>query len=283
MKPLGALALATVLAWTGLSGQGSGALKVPKGPLKVVVDTKHLPPMYQVSLTKGKDLGPGTVDAPWRTIQYALDHAVPTSGAAPIIFVEGGLYVERLTIKTAVALYGSSDPAHPTILRMTGDPSYTSPPDLTPEALSLSFESLALVTIHGSGRVTLKDFTLDGQLHFAGVSIVGAPTQLESLKIQGPRVVAVHFRDVQAGEVLVKKCLMTNMYDGNVFNADLAIDVWNSKVRIEDTLIEPNFDHAINLQKGTAAQVRRTTVQGSLKTWYADGIRVFDSSAIIRA
>lgn len=65
-------------------------------PTLIPTPTVHPPTAYFVS-TSGTDSNIGSIDRPWKTIQFAIDHALP----GDTIFIRAGNYPENILISNS--------------------------------------------------------------------------------------------------------------------------------------------------------------------------------------
>jgi hypothetical protein len=128
---------------------------------------------FYVSKT-GNDSNPGTQAAPWLTIQHAAD----TVRAGSTVNVRGGIYEERVTIKTS----GNATDGYITFRSYSGEIAILDAEHLTPDGRS------AILTIHNKSYVRIEGFeirnyrTADRQLTPLGISVMGAGSHIELLK-----------------------------------------------------------------------------------------------------
>ena len=130
-------------------------------------------PVFYVS-TAGDDSNPGSMQAPWRTIQHAADAA--TAGST--INVRGGTYAERVTINVS----GSAHDGYVTFRSYPGETAILDGNGLTPEGRS------ALLVIQNKSYVRVQGFeirnyrTNDRRRTPMGVSVLGAGSHIELVK-----------------------------------------------------------------------------------------------------
>ena len=124
--------------------------------------------------TTGNDSNPGTQTAPWRTIQHAAD----TVSAGSTVNVRGGIYEERVSIKTS----GNATDGYITFRSNPGETAVLDAEHFTPDGRS------AILTIHNKSYVKIEGFeirnyrTADRQLTPLGISVMGAGSHIELLK-----------------------------------------------------------------------------------------------------
>jgi hypothetical protein len=128
---------------------------------------------FYVSNT-GADSNPGTQRAPWRTIQHAAD----TVRAGSTVNVRGGIYEERVSIKTS----GNATDGYITFRSYPGETAILDAEHLTPDGRS------AILTIHDKSYVRVEGFeirnyrTAERLLTPLGISVMGAGSHIELLK-----------------------------------------------------------------------------------------------------
>ena len=122
----------------------------------------------------GDDASPGTVKAPWRTIQHAAD----TATAGSTVNVHGGTYPERVTINVS----GNSRDGYVTFRSYPGETAILDGERLTPEGRS------ALLLIQNKSYVRIQGFEIrnyrtdDPRRTPMGISVLGAGSHIELLK-----------------------------------------------------------------------------------------------------
>jgi hypothetical protein len=128
---------------------------------------------FYVSKT-GDDSNPGTLAAPWRTIQHAAD----TARAGSTVNVRGGIYEELLNIKTS----GNAADGFITFRSYPGETAVLDAEHFVPGGRS------AIVTIHDKSYVRVEGFeirnyhTAEHRLTPLGISVMGAGSHIELLK-----------------------------------------------------------------------------------------------------
>jgi Right handed beta helix region len=128
---------------------------------------------FYVSKT-GNDSNPGTQTAPWRTIQHAAD----TVRAGSTVNVRGGIYEERVSIKTS----GNATDGYITFRSYPGETAVLDAEHLSPNGRS------AILTIHNESYVRIEGFeirnyrTADRRLTPLGISVMGSGSHIELLK-----------------------------------------------------------------------------------------------------
>ncbi|HEV7217610.1 MAG TPA: right-handed parallel beta-helix repeat-containing protein [Terriglobales bacterium] len=128
---------------------------------------------FYVSNT-GDDSNPGTQRAPWRTIQHAAD----TVRAGSTVNVRGGIYEERVSIKTS----GNATDGYITFRSYPGETAVLDAEHFTPDGRS------AILTIHNKSYIRIEGFeirnyrTAEHQLTPLGMSVMGAGSHIELLK-----------------------------------------------------------------------------------------------------
>jgi hypothetical protein len=122
----------------------------------------------------GDDSNPGTQAAPWRTIQHAADSV----HAGATVNVRGGIYEERLIVKSS----GNATDGYITFRSYPGETAVLEAEHLVPDGRS------GLVTIHNQSYVRIEGFeirnyrTAERQLTPLGISVIGAGSHIELLK-----------------------------------------------------------------------------------------------------
>jgi hypothetical protein len=122
----------------------------------------------------GDDSNPGTQTAPWRTMQHAAD----TVRAGSTVNVHGGIYEERVTIKSS----GNATDGYVTFRSYPGETAVLDAEHLVPDGRS------GILTIHNQSYVRIEGFeirnyhTADRRLTPLGISVMGAGSHIELLK-----------------------------------------------------------------------------------------------------
>jgi len=129
-------------------------------------------PAFYVS-TAGDDSNPGTIKAPWRTIQHAADAATPGS----TVNVRGGVYQERVNMNAS----GNARDGFVTFRSYPGETAILDGARLTPEGRS------ALLVIQNKSYVRVQGFEIrnyrtdDRRRTPMGISVMGAGSHIELL------------------------------------------------------------------------------------------------------
>ena len=122
----------------------------------------------------GDDSNPGTQAAPWRTVQHAAD----TVRAGATVNVRGGVYEERVTVKSS----GNATDGYVTFRSYPGEKAILDAEHLVPEGRS------GILTIHNQSYVRIEGFeirnfhTADRHLTPLGIGVLGAGSHIELLK-----------------------------------------------------------------------------------------------------
>lgn len=123
--------------------------------------------------TTGNDANPGTLSAPWRTIQHAADTARPGS----TVNVRGGIYEERVTINVS----GNANDGFITFRSNPGETAVFEGGHLTPDRRS------GMLVIHDKSYIRIEGFeirnfrTAEHRLTPLGISVTGAGSHIELL------------------------------------------------------------------------------------------------------
>jgi hypothetical protein len=124
--------------------------------------------------TSGDDSNPGTLTAPWRTIQHAAD----TVKAGSTVYVRRGIYEELVTIKTS----GNASDGFITFRSFPNETAVLDASHLTPSARTaiLTIENKSYIRIVG---FEIRNFrTAEHQLVPLGISVMGSGSHIELLK-----------------------------------------------------------------------------------------------------
>jgi hypothetical protein len=124
--------------------------------------------------TTGKDSNPGSVAAPWRTIQHAAD----TARAGSTVYVRGGIYEELVSISAS----GNASDGFITFKSYPGETAILDAEHFTPSGRQ------AVLTIQNQSYVRIEGFeirnfhTAEHRLAPLGISVMGAGSHIELLK-----------------------------------------------------------------------------------------------------
>lgn len=124
--------------------------------------------------TTGDDSNPGTLSAPWRTIQHSAD----TARAGSTVYVRGGIYEELVSLKAS----GNASDGFITFRSYPGETAVLDAAHFTPSGRQ------GIVTIHDQSYVRLEDFeirnfrTAEHRLSPLGIDVRGSGSHIELLK-----------------------------------------------------------------------------------------------------
>jgi hypothetical protein len=124
--------------------------------------------------TTGNDSNPGTLAAPWRTIQHAAD----TARAGSAVNVRGGVYEELVSINTS----GNAAGGFITFRSYPGETAILDAQHFTPSGRSavLTIQNKSYVRIEG---LEIRNFrTAEHRLSPLGISVMGSGSHIELLK-----------------------------------------------------------------------------------------------------
>jgi hypothetical protein len=184
-------------------------------------------PAFYVS-PAGDDSNPGTMKAPWRTIQHAADAA--TAGST--VNVRGGTYHERVTINVS----GNARDGYVTFRSYPGETAILDGERLAPEARSgmLVILNKSYVRIQG---LEIRNYrTADRRRTPMGISVIGAGAHIELLNNN-----VHHIEQTFAGRDAPGR-------GGNGFG--IAVYGTDAKTPISDLIIDGNEVH--HLQTGSS-------------------------------
>ncbi len=124
--------------------------------------------------TTGNDSNPGTLSAPWRTVQHAVDRARGGS----TVNIRGGVYEELVTVNAS----GNASDGFISLRSYPGETAVLDAQRFTPSARQ------AVLTIHNQSYVRIEGFeirnfhTAEHQLTPLGISVMGSGSHIELLK-----------------------------------------------------------------------------------------------------
>lgn len=124
--------------------------------------------------TTGNDSNPGTLAAPWRTIQHAADIA----RAGSTVYVRGGIYEELVNVKAS----GNSSDGFITFRSYPNETAILDASHFTPSGRT------AILTIQNKSYVRIVGFeirnfrTAEHRLAPLGISVIGSGSHIELLK-----------------------------------------------------------------------------------------------------
>ncbi|MCK5652100.1 MAG: DUF1565 domain-containing protein, partial [Gemmatimonadetes bacterium] len=226
---------------------------------------------------EGSDASAGSESAPWRHIQFAVEHT-PSSA---VIHIGPGRYVERLVMSSPKTLVGAG--RGETVIATSGDGS----------------------VITAAADLALRDLTLTGFEDWTGG--YGAHSVRRLIEVRGAvlvahRIGAYNFRNygiiVEDGSFDIREVLtgidpdLPSPPDSYDLAADISIHVIRSSGVIEGVVsgLEPGkpkghrVDHQIRLEPGPGDNivVRSSTLYGygrEMGEGYADGIQIYAPQA----
>lgn len=158
------------------SSPTSTSTAVPSGPTNTPTAAPS-GPVYYVATT-GNDSNPGTLAAPWKTIQKAASSLTAGSTA----YVRGGVYKEQVNFTV------SGSAGNPiTVQNYPGEQPIIDGIDMNPEAIAASTgnESVALVSFVNRNYIIFKGFEIRNLIEDArwivpiGISLSGSGTGIE--------------------------------------------------------------------------------------------------------
>jgi hypothetical protein len=139
-----------------------------------VVSAQPKPPgSFFYVATTGNDSNPGTVQAPWRTVQ----HAAGVASAGSTVYVRGGTYEERVTVNVS----GNATDGTITFRSYPGETAILDGQGLVPDGRS------ALLLIHNKSYVRIQGFEIrnyrtdDRRRTPMGISVIGGGAHIELL------------------------------------------------------------------------------------------------------
>ncbi|MFP3853089.1 MAG: hypothetical protein ACLFWD_02220 [Anaerolineales bacterium] len=211
--------------------------------------------------------GRGTESEPWRTVQYALDHATYTDDRKTRINLSRGYYEGDVEITRPVVIQGvgrgtpafGPDPLIPlqevSAIRPPGSDDedgmlIAGPVDVEIYDLTVAFSK---ITIQGA-RVYMSRVDVINVIGLYGIDIDRSPT--------------IEFDDIKVATSIYR-------HDGSraARLADLGIRAEDSVIEIRNSWIGNVFDHPIDLKGQTIATIVDNTIEGSF-IHNADGIRL---------
>jgi hypothetical protein len=158
-----ALLLVSAAVATACGGSGTSAVSPPLDSLPdTLPESKRA--SYYVS-PDGSDAGPGTRNAPWRTIAYALESVRP----GDTILLRGGTYAQNLIVSTSGTarrpITVTSVPGEEAILRPAEtDPSYPV------ELMDAAYFRLAGLVVEGAVGTSIANVYVEGSSHDVEIS-----------------------------------------------------------------------------------------------------------------
>jgi hypothetical protein len=221
---------------------------------------------YYVSPSGSDSSGDGSASSPWRTIQYALDNVVYDGVTPPRINLARGIYQEDLNITRSIVMkgVGSGDFLHS-----------STDPTMPTEDVSVIQRSPASA---GGGHDISGDISVEFQdldFYLGLVNIDGASVLFDR----------VDFQNTQGHHAIsVENSPLTRVFNSRLLTrshvySDIAVDINNSIVVIDETEMGRHFDHVINIRVGNVVTIKNSTIWGS-ELWYADGIRIQDVNEV---
>jgi len=203
--------------------------------------------------TTGDDSNPGTLAAPWRTIQHAAD----TTRAGSTVYVRGGIYKELVTVKAS----GNARDGFITFRSYPNETAALDAADFTPSGRS------AVLTIQNKSYVRIMGFeirnfrTAEHKLVPLGISVIGAGSHIELLRNN-----VHHIEQTFDGRDAPGR-------GGNGFG--IAVYGTDGKAPITDLIIEGNEVH--HLKTGSSESL---VVNGNVTNFRITGNIVHDNNNI---
>jgi hypothetical protein len=203
--------------------------------------------------TTGDDSNPGTLEAPWRTIQHAAD----TARAGSTVYVRGGIYEEVVSVKAS----GNASDGFITFRSYPGETAVLDAAHFTPSGRS------AVLTIQNKSYVRIIGFeirnfrTAERRLVPLGISVIGAGSHIELLRNN-----VHHIEQTFAGRDAPGR-------GGNGFG--IAVYGTDAKTPITDLILEGNEVH--HLKTGSSESL---VVNGNVTNFRITGNIVHDNNNI---
>ena len=203
--------------------------------------------------TTGDDSNPGTLAAPWRTIQHAAD----TARAGSTVYVRGGIYEELVSVKAS----GNASDGFITFRSYPDETAVLDAAHFNPSGRS------AVLTIQNKSYVRIMGFeirnfrTAEHQLVPLGISVIGAGSHIELLRNN-----VHHIEQTFAGRDAPGR-------GGNGFG--IAVYGTDAKTPITDLIIEGNEVH--HLKTGSSESL---VVNGNVTNFRITGNIVHDNNNI---
>ncbi|WP_161939549.1 right-handed parallel beta-helix repeat-containing protein [Paramesorhizobium deserti] len=200
--------------------------------------------------TTGSNTNPGTVGAPWRNIQYAVDHVQ----AGDTILVRGGVYNETVTVTKS----GSADGGFITLMEYPGENAVIDGTGLVREPTGMR----GLITLHHVSYFRVKDFEIrnyksDSEFIVIGLLVHGSGERIE-----------IRNNDIHAIEA--------NNLPSNGNANGLGIAVYGTEATpIRNVIIDGNELHALKTGRGESL-----TVGGNVEGWQITRNSVHDNNFI---
>ena len=203
--------------------------------------------------TTGNDSNPGTLAAPWRTIQHAAD----TARAGSTVYVRGGIYEEVVSVKAS----GNASEGFITFQSYPGETAVLDAAHFTPSGRS------AVLTIQNKSYVRIMGFeirnfhTAEHHLVPLGISVIGAGSHIELLRNN-----VHHIEQTFDGRDAPGR-------GGNGFG--IAVYGTDARTPITDLIIEGNEVH--HLKTGSSESL---VVNGNVTNFRITGNTVHDNNNI---
>jgi hypothetical protein len=235
---------------------------------------------YYVSISGSDSSGNGSQSKPWRTIQYALDHANYAGTSTVTINLAKGIYNENIVIKEEVIIRGAG--SSETVSTTTANPlvpmqnvsviTRQIPADLP------SNETVKSVYANGAGTVRLENLNVFG----GGVTSEDSDFEMENVIVNG----VTGFYGVQVSHSSFS--ILNSRIETQIgFYSDYGLSVVASSGFFTNSYVGAGFDHTINIEPWATSDkidvynlpipiniyITESTIEGS-PIWYADGIRI---------
>lgn len=242
---------------------------------------------YYVSVLGSNSTGNGSQSKPWRTIQYALDHASYSGFDKTRINLAKGIYNENIVIQKPVIITGAG--SSETVSSNAGNPDLPNqqvsvisrqiPANLAPD------DTVKSVDVNGAGEVTLENLNVfgggvtsyDSDFSMQNV-IVNGVTGFYGVKVDHSSFSILNSKIVTQGGyysdyglfILASAGFFTNSYAGKGFDHVINIEPWADSDKVDQN----NLPTPINIY------ITGATIEGST-VYYADGIAIRGPANVI--
>lgn len=226
----------------------------------------------------GSDAASGTMLAPWRHVQYAVNHVWSTPGQPPpVIRVGAGTYAEQVVIDHAVTIRGAG--VHDVIIENPANSTYQAPGGL-PDVDDPSYVILA----EGDFDVTLSDLTVNGRFTTT-TGNPGIKAERAGLKLDRVEVLVPHARGIVLKNLdvtnrtfhIARSAIKTRIPSGE-FGTDIGVHIINSSGVLTAFTGGTEIDHVVHIEGGRDILIERSTIHGATIIYFADGIRAWSGN-----
>lgn len=248
------------------------------------------PPQYKdyyVAIQGNNSTGNGSSSKPWRTIQYALDHASYAGSSIVRINLAKGIYNENIVIDDEVIISGAGSSQFVT----SG-----SNPDIPVQQVSVIARQLPPNLPVGETAKSVNVTGVIGEVRLENLNVFGGGVTANDSDLTLDNVIVYGVTGFYGVEVTDSSfsILDSRIQTQSGYLSDYGLSIVASSGFFTNSYVGDRFDHAINIIPWTGAHnvnpyslpiplniyITGATVKGS-PIYYADGIRIQGPANVI--